>query len=174
MTSAPRYRPSEHETIAEVRKRLFDDGVRAAVIYLNSLTDYRFSALYRFTSDAVSSIFFYDRLHPTVTTSPEIPLMHAYCVEVANAARPFCTASALSAAKPAQEPTRVQSFCGVPLIDHEGEMFGTLCHFDFSTRILDRQDLALMEGMAEILKEHDRFVLALMESRRASNAKLWD
>lgn len=174
MTSAPRHRPNRDETIAEARKRLFEDGVRAAVIYLNGLTDYRFTALYRFDKKNISSIFFYDRLHPTVTTSPEIPLMNAYCTEVRETGRPFCTVNTLSDAQSTQARTRLQSFCGVPLIDAEGHMLGTLCHFDFSARALEKLDISLMEAMADLLKEHDRFVLDLMESRRAPNAKLWD
>lgn len=175
MTSAPVQRPSRGETISAVRKRLFDDGVRAAVIYLNGLTDYRFTALYRFVDDKVSSVFFYDRLHPTVTTSPDIPLMKAYCAEVNKGAKPFCSASTLIDACRGLQKTPLQSFCGVPLIDSDGSIFGTLCHFDFSVRTLDAAGVQLMEAIAQLLREHDRFVLGLMESRRnAGNAKLWD
>lgn len=174
MTSAPVQRPSRDETFSEVRKRLFDDGVRAAVIYLNGLTDYRFTALYRFCGDKVSSVFFYDRLHPTVTTSPDIPLMNAHCAEVNKGAKPFCTASSVTDVG-ARQRTLLQSFWGVPLIDGDGNTFGTLCHFDFAARALNAADLQLMEAMAQLLREHDRFVLGLMESRRnSSNAKLWD
>lgn len=176
MTSAPVERPSRDETFSEVRKRLFADGVRAAVIYLNGLTSYRFTALYRFGEDKVSSVFFYDRLHPTVTTSPDIPLMNAYCAEVNSGAKPFCTASSLIDAGGSQQKTQLQSFCGVPLVDGDGKnTFGTLCHFDFAARTLDPADLQLMEAMAQLLREHDRFVIALIESRRnAGSAALWD
>lgn len=175
MTSAPVQRPSRDETFSEVRKRLFDDGVRAAVIYLNGLTDFRFTALYRFGDDKVSSVFFYDRLHPTVTTSPDIPLMNAYCAEVNKGAKPFCSERRMASPSALSQKTQVQSFCGVPLVDADGHTFGTLCHFDFAARTLDAADLQLMEAMAQLLREHDRFVVALMESRRNSgNAKLWD
>lgn len=174
MTSAPVQRPGRDETISAVRKRLFDDGVRAAVIYLNGLTEYRFTALYRFGEDKVSSVFFYDRLHPTVTTSPDIPLMSSYCAQVSKNAEPFCAASPSTDARKGPQKTSIQSFCGVPLVDSDGNMFGTLCHFDFSARTLDPADLQLMEAMAQLLREHDRFVLELMESRRnAGNPKLW-
>ena len=159
------------QTLTEVRKRLFDDGVRAAVIHLNGLTGFRFTALYRFGENGVSSVFFYDRLHPTVVTSPEIPLISAYCSEVQAHRQPFCTNSVLSTAQASKPLSRVQSFCGVPLIDSEGSMFGTLCHFDFATRSLDQQHIELMQSVADLLREHDRFVLAQLD---AAGPRRWD
>ena len=159
------------QTLGDVRKRLFEDGVRAAVIHLNGLTGFRFTALYRFGESAVSSVFFYDRLHPTVVTSPEIPLISAYCKEVQEHGRAFCTTSGLSTAQANAPQSRVQSFCGVPLIDSEGSMFGTLCHFDFAARSLDPHHIELMQSVAELLREHDRFVLAQLE---LAGKRRWD
>lgn len=147
------------QALTEVRKRLFEDGVRAAVIELNNLTGFRFTALYRFGENDISSVFFFDRLHPTVVTSPEIPLITAYCSEFKTHGRPFCTNNSLSTAQAGMPPARVQSFCGAPLIDRGGEMFGILCHFDFATRALDKSHIELMQSVAELLQEHDQFVL---------------
>lgn len=161
------------QALAELRKRLFEDGVRAAVIELNTLTGFRFTALYRFGENDVSSVFFYDRLHPTVVTSPEIPLISAYCSEVKTYGRPFCTTSSLSTAQTSAPPSRVQSFCGVPLIDRAEEMFGTLCHFDFATRALDKPHIELMQSVAELLQEHDQFVLDKLAIDKDTLARRW-
>ena len=46
---------------------------------------------------------------------------------------------------------RTATYCGVPILDCEGEILGTLCHFDDEPRDPDQIDLPLMLSVASAL-----------------------
>jgi GAF domain-containing protein len=46
----------------------------------------------------------------------------------------------------------VRSYCGVPLVDDDGHMFGTICHFDYGPLPISDDSVALMEAVAPLLK----------------------
>lgn len=48
----------------------------------------------------------------------------------------------------------MQSYCGVPLLNSDGKMFGTICHFDYKLSQVSQLDVELMEYMAKILERH--------------------
>ena len=46
----------------------------------------------------------------------------------------------------------VQCYCGVPLLDRDGKMFGSICHFDFEPGHIDERDVVLLEYTARLLR----------------------
>ncbi|WP_442945135.1 GAF domain-containing protein [Nostoc sp.] len=46
----------------------------------------------------------------------------------------------------------MQSYCGVPLLDEDGKMFGTICHFDFRAIAISDANVALMEAIAPLIR----------------------
>lgn len=138
------------QTIADL---IAHDNVRDALRYMNGLTNFRFTALYRFDQDQLSSRVFYDREHPDVLSTETIPVEASYCIYVRHNRGPFLVADSLSDERVAAHCKRqeVRSYCGVPLVDARGWMHGSLCHFDFEPHPLRETDLLLLEDIARLL-----------------------
>lgn len=148
-------RLSNKQTLPLLKNILFSKGIRAALIFLNSLTEHRFSGLYRFDHDALKNLYFYDRENPTVESSPDVPAMASYCVFVRHSGQKFTMENSLSDERVQNHPAQqeVQSYCGVPLVDQYGQVFGTICHFDLQPRSIATLDVELMEKMSWLLKK---------------------
>lgn len=143
-----------NDVLQQMRAIRDDAGVRAVLIFLNGLTDHRFTALYRFDDETLKNLYFFDREHPDVESCPEIPVMASYCVFVRSSRLTFMTSDSLEDERVRGHPKEfeVRSYCGVPLVDEDGRMFGTICHFDFRPIPISDENVALMEAMASLLK----------------------
>jgi len=137
-------------------KRTFDaDGPRAALAFLNSLTDQRFTSMYRFDGPNLHAITFYDRENPQVNASDDIPVHASYCVFVRDSGRMVAISASLTDERVVDHPKRtvVQSYCGVPLFNQQGKMFGTVCHFDTKPGKVADVYVELLEYMAQLLQK---------------------
>lgn len=151
-------RPTQSQAKAILREILFRDGIRPALIYLNGLTPHRFTALYRFGDHLLSNLYFYDRSNPEKDTTEDVPLSVTYCVMMRDSRTSLQIIDAPADARLDGHPSRhqVQSYCGVPLVDYAGKMFGSLCHFDLRPSISNADDVALMEYLGDLLHERER------------------
>ena len=147
---------------AQLRTVLAEEGTRAALAYLNSLTSQRFTSLYRFDGELLSNVTFYDREAPEAESCDTIPVLASYCVFVRDTAARFATSAALADRRLDGHPkqAQVQSYCGVPLRDREGRMFGSVCHFDLGPGSVTELDVSLMEHLANLLQPGLRDVAA--------------
>ena len=107
---------------------------RQAVEFLNLTSAYRFTALYRISSDQLHNLVIFDREQPDQPLLDTIPLDDSYCVFVRDLKDAFIVADAAGDSRVEAHPKRptVNAYCGVPLIDTAGDVFGTVCHFDFA------------------------------------------
>lgn len=146
---------SRSHALSQLKTVLRTQGVRAAVAHLNSLTEHRFTSLYRFDQETLKSIYFYDRENPTQEATPDIPVMASYCVFVRRLSNTFVVPASLQDQRVVGHPKRqeVQSYCGVPLRDMNGDMYGTVCHFDFRPLPISDANVELMEALAPLLKQ---------------------
>lgn len=137
-------------------KRIFnEDGPRAAIVFLNSLAGSRFTSLYRFDGERLRKIIFFDREYPEMDTCEDIPVMASYCVFVRDTGAMFKTVDAKHDARVQNHPKQntIQSYCGVPLLDREGKMFGSACHFDFKSGGISDMDVELLEQLGYLLMD---------------------
>jgi GAF domain-containing protein len=144
----------ESGAAAGLKTALSTKGIRGAVRYLNSLTSHRFTSLYHFDGPTLHSITFYDRQNPEAESCEDIPVEASYCVFVRDAGKSFVLpdASRDERVKGHSKRETVKRYCGVPLLDSGGKMFGSICHFDLEPgRIADRE-VELLERMAELLR----------------------
>lgn len=143
------------ESLRELRAILGSQGIRAAIIFLNGLTQHRFTALYRFDKETLHNLVFFDRENPTQELTPDIPVMASYCVFVRSSRSTFTTPDSLHDDRVRDHPKRqeVQSYCGIPLLDENGKMFGTICHFDFRPIAISDATVELLEAVAPLLKQ---------------------
>lgn len=128
-------------------------GVRAAVIHLNHQTEHRFTAVLRFEKISLTSLAFYDRLHPAADRCDDIPEDASYCIFVKRRNAPLVIANSLTDPRAIGHPAQktIQAYCGYPLRDEAGKVYGTMCHFDFEPRSASDEPLEGMELLGELL-----------------------
>jgi GAF domain-containing protein len=148
------------DALAGLEAALARGGIRAALAFLNAMTEYRFTALYRYDDPILRHLYFYDREHPDFEETDDFPVEVTYCVFVRRTGQPFVLEDALHDVRvdghPAQE--RVLSYCGVALVDDVGRIFGTMCHFDCVPVTAQDKQAELMEELAPLVVA--RFCLA--------------
>lgn len=128
-------------------------GLRLALAGLLVRTDYRFIGIWRFENGKANAAVHYDRENPDQLAADEVADDATYCCYVRASGHPFKTADSRSDPRLAQHPAReaVLSYCGVPVMDSLGNVFGTLCHYDLVPRDPEQVDLELMVNVASFL-----------------------
>ncbi|HTZ69938.1 MAG TPA: PAS domain-containing protein [Acetobacteraceae bacterium] len=87
----------------------------------------------------------------------ETKLTHSFCRHVMESGAPLMVndsrAHALVAGNPAIEELGVAACLGVPLQDRDGHVLGSLCAIDAVPRTWQARDLALLQGLAELVED---------------------
>ena len=146
-------RISTNEAFAEFAILQQTRGLREALGYLLRLTDYRYIGIWRFQDGKADAAAHFDRENPQQIRAQEVPENATYCCFVRDSTAPFKTPHALMDERLAEHPARsqVQTYCGVPLMDSNGTLLGTLCHYDTEPRDVEQIDLRLMMMVASYL-----------------------
>ena len=141
------------DSFARFLRVLDSQGLRPALAMLLSETDYRFIAIFRFEDGKANAAVFYDRDNPAVLSVDEVPASATFCCFARDARGVFTTADAMLDPRLVDHVARtvVRAYCGVPLMTSEGEILGTLCHYDLVPRAPEQVDLALMLQVASAL-----------------------
>jgi GAF domain-containing protein len=121
-------------------------GLRDALAGLLKRTDYRFIGIWRFQDGKANAAVHFDRENPQATTTEEVPDTATYCCFVRDGKAPFKTPHALIDERLSSHPAREQvaTYCGVPIMDSDGNVLATLCHYDVAPRDAEQVDMALM------------------------------
>jgi GAF domain-containing protein len=132
-----------------------EQGVRSALAYLLSLTDYRYIAIFRRSGDKATAAVFYDRDNPDTVRVDEVPATATYCNIAVENKTLFATANSLEDPRLASHVTRqkVQAYWGLPVMTPEGEILGTLCQYDDVPRDPSQVNLELMIEVACALEQ---------------------
>ena len=135
------------------KEALDTDGLRTGLAFLLGLTDYRFIGIWRFNAGHANAAVHFDRENPAVLHAQEVPDSATYCCYVRDSNGVFMTAHAMLDPNTEGHPARdaVQAYCGVPVMDPEGNLLGTLCHYDLVPRDPDQVDIDLMLEVASTL-----------------------
>lgn len=138
------------EIIAEVRSAIRRHGVRRGLEVLNTYSQHRFTAVFRFESSTLRNLHLVDRDDPKVERCPDQPVLESYCIYVRESAQKFVTDDSSHDVRVAGHPKQklVQSYCGIPLFTPEGELFGTICHFDYEARPFSTEEVVVLEDVA--------------------------
>jgi GAF domain-containing protein len=152
MESNPIKRSERFERFSSI---LGSAGLRPALADLLSATDYRFIAIFRFNQDRANAALFYDREQPDVVAVDEVPASATYCCFARDAKGAFVTADALADPRLTEHVAReqVRAYFGVPIMTPEGEILGTLCHYDVVPRDPEQIDLPLICEIASALEQ---------------------
>lgn len=158
--------------VTRFREILRTDGVRPALRYLNGRSAHRFTAVFRFEGGTLRNLHMIDRVDPAVERCPDQPVLESYCIYVRRTAETFITADSAHDGRVSGHPKQnvVQSYCGIPLQDEDGKLFGTICHFDFEPMPFGEDEVMLLEDVAPLLVQAIHGTEWRPERRRASRA----
>lgn len=132
-------------------------SVRDALAKLLTLTDFRYIGIWRFQDGMATAAVHFDRLDPSATASGVVPQTATYCCYVRESGAPFKTPHALLDERLATHPAKdtVASYVGVPVMDSNGTIVGTLCHYDLVPKDVEQVDTKLMLLVASYLTMND-------------------
>jgi hypothetical protein len=139
--------------LTRLRQILSEGSVRDALIYLNSLTPHRFTGMYLFDDPNLKNRYIVDKLNPELEQVPDVPMTATYCAFTRNMPPFLSVTDSREDERVKDHPARdeVISYCGVPLQDDRGEVFGTICHFDYKAVAIEDTNVKLLEAFAPLL-----------------------
>ncbi len=141
--------------VGEFAALLQQQGVYAALEYLNRRTPHRYTGLFRFAGDMLHNEALFDRNQPGVQQGFEAPLATTYCALVGIQQVPLYITDATQDPHVqglVQSPTI--SYCGVLIRDAQGRPYGTLCHYDLQRCQERTTDVPLLEAAAALFYQY--------------------
>ncbi len=129
---------------------LQQQGVHAALEYLNRRTPHRYTGMFRFDGEMLRNEVLYDRNQATVRQGDDVPLVLTYCALVGRQEGPVNILDAATDPLAQGVDTSVISYCGVLVRDAQGQAYGTLCHYDMQRCQERTTDLPLLEAAAQL------------------------
>ena len=139
--------------IGEFTALLHQQGVHAALGYLNHRTPHRYTGVYRFDGDMLRSEVLFDRHTPDVRQGADAPLATTYCSLVGRTEAPVQILDTAVDPQALGVETPVISYCGALIRDRQGMAFGTLCHDDLQRCQERTTDQPLLNAAAQLLYE---------------------
>ena len=128
-------------------------GAAAAIQYLNAGVAHRFTAAYRLDDGILRNLLLSDKqgeICPAFLA--EVPLATSFCQFVLRDGV-FQTSNSATDPRLDGHPYQGVMVCyhGVPLLNANGELWGTLCHFDVQELTLSDAEFGLLQQAAQLL-----------------------
>ena len=127
-------------------------GVGPALAWLNARTRFRFTGIYHVDPPLLRNLVLFDRENPDVNVSGAVArLDDTYCA-LTYATGPVSIEDAARDERLKDHPARASiiSYDGVPMRLANGQIWGTLCHFDVRPRLLTERERAVLESVAPV------------------------
>ena len=135
--------------------KLQDGDLMDLLGYLNTLTDHRFTGVYRFEPGWVVSVALWDRESPHVRIGADVKMKESYCWLTGLGGEKYVIEDAWADSRLSAHPARdaVRSYVAVLLMDAHHKPWGTLCHFDFAPRVATPEMTAQLEYFRPLIEE---------------------
>lgn len=141
--------------VAEVRSILETAGFRAALEFLNQRVPHRYTIVYRFDGEAFYGMVVVDKLaQPVPSLFNRVPFVDSFC-QYTVAEGEFSTPASLQDHRLEGHLHRanVQSYCGLPLTDPSGALYGTFCHLDLVPQTIGDAEYSFLQKAVLVLGE---------------------
>lgn len=137
----------------EAYKALLAATGPAGLDFLNARVPHRYTGVYRLDGAVLRNVHLFDK-QGVVTPDflATVPLQESFCQFVM---RDGGFSSRDTACDPRLDGHKYQgvmgSYHGLPLLDNQGQLYGTLCHFDTERFPLPDEEYALLQKVARVL-----------------------
>ena len=128
-------------------------GTYAALKFLNQRVSHRFSAIYRLDKNDLEFVELIDKQDDTATgPSSRVPFSQSFC-EIAIREASFKTSNSALDKKLDGLPNQgvLLSYVGLPLMQHTGNLYGTLCHYDTTEQVISDDEFAFLQQAAALM-----------------------
>ncbi|RZJ95316.1 MAG: hypothetical protein EOO60_00785 [Hymenobacter sp.] len=145
---------SEDQMLPEIStftELLQQQGIHAALEYLNHRTPHRYTGVFRFDGEILRNEALYDRNQAAARQGDDVPMVLTYCALVGQQEALVNILDATTDPLAQGVDTPVVSYCGVLIRDAQGHAYGTLCHYDMQRCQQRTTDLPLLEAAAQLL-----------------------
>lgn len=139
-------------------------GVVAALDFLNTRTDYRFTFLYKYEPPSARRILVYDRDALYISGRERVPISHTHFEFLITEAT-FATRDSMLDARCNLHPSvrHFRGFCGIQLRHADGQLYGWLAHASPQAMAVPAHEAEFLQLIAPALMK----VLARPEADRA-------
>lgn len=139
-----------------VRSMLATHGIRRALAMLNGRTQYRYTAIYKLSGDALRAEHVFDRASEYRTWLRAVPLEKSFCQHAIEKGE-FATShvskdKSLVSYRPFVG--LVESYYGRVLTRDSGTPYGTFIHFDLEPRSIDAEEVELLQQVMPYFLEY--------------------
>lgn len=141
------------QPLARLRDLIAVGDLRGALRFLNDQTPHRFTGLYVFEDPTLSNLQIIDKQDPDSESLPDVPVTATYCAFTRSTGGPLAIRDARREDRWTDHPARdeIISYCGVPLVDDQGAIFGTICHYDYGPVEISPENVELLEAVSALL-----------------------
>lgn len=139
--------------LTEFKNALQNSGLGAGLVLLNNRVPHRFTAVLRLDGAMMRTIAIVDKLGQAVPDSlKQIPIEDSFC-QFALRDGSFLTQNSSDDERLEGHVYKgvLNTYVGLPLSHGDGELFGTLCHFDFPPLVLPDDEFDFLHEAAQIL-----------------------
>lgn len=132
---------------------LAGSGLSPAIRYLNSLTPFRFTGVYRCEGLDIVNILLFDREGDPVPEGSRSRGADTYCLWIQETLSVVRMSNSMSDPRARNHARRedVRSYCGGPIFDDAGSLFGTICHFDYVAHPISTAAMPALTAVAPLL-----------------------
>ena len=136
-------------------RRALQGGTLAGLRYLNARTPHRFTGIFKYEGETLVNLLLVDREHAHAAPWANFSVSDSFCSVIRETGQPFILGNASVDARVANHPARdkIISYCGVPLLAVSGELFASLCHFDYKPILFSALDIDFVMHAAPLLLE---------------------
>lgn len=146
--------PMPSSSLDDIESALLKGGLPEALKLLNGRVQHRFTAIYRLEDMALHNVCLVDKTADDFDTSvlQKLPLGDSFCQFVIRDGF-FKTSHTTGLDMLNGHPYQgvLESYVGLPLMKNSGEMFGTLCHFDFAEKVISDDEFLYLQKVARLL-----------------------
>lgn len=139
--------------LAEFTEALELQGVEAALAVLNTRVAHRYTAIYQLDGNVLRNLFLYDKAGETLPQHlAAVDMGMSFCQFVLRDGA-FLTDNSAFDSRLDGHPYKgvMVAYHGVPMTSAEGDLVGTLCHFDVEPRGLTSGEFECLQTAAQLL-----------------------
>ena len=131
------------------------EGLWGAMRWLNDRVPYRFTAVFGFAGDVLHNICLVDKENSDVTHCPDQPIADSYCIYIQRSGERFSVEDAVLDSRVEGHPKRRSYHCyyGIPLLSPEGNLLGTVCHFDKAPVRVTEEVVTALDELAALIAQ---------------------
>lgn len=138
-----------------VRSVLATRGVRSALALLNDRTQYRYTAIYKLSGEAMHAVHVFDRSSEYRSWLQAVPLSKSFCQHAIEDGE-FETRHASEDDRLRSRPYvgLVESYYGRLLCREGGAPYGTFIHFDVEPRSIDSTEVSFLQEVIPLFLDY--------------------